>query len=104
MKSILKKTTKTPITFEDYFDERIRIMQSSADEYLLFLTRLDDLIARIDSSMENTRIQPKKKRVRFSEQNEVFLIPPREFNLRQTLLTIDFQSDDTDELFSDLFY
>ena len=42
--------------------------------------------------MENTRIQPKKKRVRFSKQNEVFLIPPRELTLQQTLLTIDFQS------------
>ena len=104
MKSILKKTTKPSITFEDYFNERIQIMQSSADEYLLFLTQLDDLIARIDSSMENTRIQPKKKKVRFSKQNEIFLIPPRELNLQQTLLTIDFQSYDTDELFSDLFY
>ena len=104
MKSILKKTTKTPITFEDYFDERIRIMQSSADEYLLFLTRLDDLIARIDSSMENTRIQPKKKKVCFSKQNEIFLIPPRELTLQQTLLTIDFQSYNANELFSDLFY
>ena len=104
MKSILKRTTKPSITFKDYFNERIRIMQSSADEYLLFLTRLDDLIARIDSIMENTKIQPKRKKVRFSEQNKIFLIPPREFNLRQTLLTIDFQSDDTDELFTDLFY
>ena len=108
MKSILKKdsikTTKPSITFEDYFDERIRIMQKSANKYLLFLKQVDDLITRIDLTMENTRTLPKKKTVHFSEHNEVFLIPPREITPQQTILSINFQNCNPDKLFSDLFY
>jgi len=31
-------------------------MKNSADEYTKFLTQLDDLIARIDLTMETTRL------------------------------------------------
>ena len=82
MRSILKQTSLdsiTPsITFDNYCDERIRIMKNSADEYTKFLTQLDELIARIDLTMETTRLPFKRKIVRFAEHNEIFLIPPRE--------------------------
>ena len=105
MKSILKKDSiELSITFEDYFNERIRIMQNSTDKYFLFLKRLDDLIARIDSTMENTKILPKMKKVRFNKHNKIFLIPPRKLTLQQTLLSIDFQTCNPNKLFSDLFY
>jgi len=59
MRSILKQTSMdsiTPsITFNNYCDERIRIMKNSANEYTKFLTQLDDLIARIDLTMETMR-------------------------------------------------
>ena len=108
MKSILKKdsikTTKPTVTFEDYFDERIRMMQKSANEYFLFLKQVDDLITRIDLTMENMRTLPRKKTVCFTEHNEVFLIPPREITPQQTILSIDFQNCNPDKLFSNLFY
>jgi len=78
MKLILKKTSSDLITFEDIINEQIKLMQNSADEYDKFLKLLDDLIARIDLTMDSTRLTVIKKTVRFSEQNKVFLIPPRE--------------------------
>ena len=108
MKSNLKKNNnKTPhstITFEDYLDERIRIMQKSTDEYSLFLKQLDDLIAKIDSTMEKMRTPLKNKTVHFSERNEVFLIPSRKTIPQETTLSIDFQTCDSDKSFSDPFY
>jgi len=65
------------ITFDNYCDERIWIMKNSADEYTKFLTQLDDLIARIDLTMETTRLPFKRKIVRFAEHNKIFLIPVR---------------------------
>jgi len=80
MRSILKQTSMdsvTPsITFNDYCDERIQIMKNSANEYAKFLTQLDDLITRIDLTMETTRCPFKRKTVCFAEHNKVFLIPP----------------------------
>ena len=79
-------------------------MQNSTDEYLHLLKQIDDLIARIDSTMEDTSTPFKKKTVRFSEHNEVFLIPPRELTHQQVILPIDFHSQDLNELFPNLFY
>ena len=107
MKSILKKITpsfhlaQSSPSFEDYLDERIRIMQNSADEYLTFIRLLDDVITRIDFTMDNTRIEHKKKSVRFSEKNEVFLIPPRNKSPLSGSISID---KSLDNLFPDLFY
>jgi len=78
MKSILKKIPSDLITFEDIINERIRLMQNSAEEYDKFLKLLDDLITRIDLTMDSTRLTVIKKTVRFAEHNKVFLIPPRE--------------------------
>jgi len=78
MKSILKKIPSDLITFEDIINERIKIMQNSAEEYDKFLKLLDDLITRIDLTMDSTRLTVIKKTVCFAEHNEVFLIPPRE--------------------------
>jgi len=78
MKSILKKIPSDLITFEDIINERIRLMQNSAEEYDKFLKLLDDLITRIDLTMDSMRLTAIKKTVRFAEHNEVFLIPPRE--------------------------
>jgi len=78
MKLILTKTSSDLITFEDIINERIKLMQNSADEYDKFLKLLDDLIARIDLTMDSTRLTVIKKTVCFSEQNKVFLIPPQE--------------------------
>jgi len=78
MKSILKKIPSDLITFEDIMNKRIKLMQNSAKEYDKFLTLLDDLITRIDLTMDSTRLTVIKKTVRFAEHNEVFLFPPRE--------------------------
>jgi len=78
MKSILKKTSSDLITFKDVINKQIKLMQNSADEYDKFLKLLDDLIARIDLTMDSTRFTVIKKTVCFSEQNKIFLIPPRE--------------------------
>ena len=106
MRSILKQTSLdsiTPsITFDNYCDERIRIMKNSADEYTKFLTQLDDLIARIDLTMETMRLPFKRKIVRFAEQNEIFLIPPRETPPILTTPNVDVQN--LQSLFPDLFY
>jgi len=53
-------------------------MQNSAEEYDTFLKLLDNLITRIDLTMDSTRLTVIKKTVRFAEHNKVFLIPPRE--------------------------
>jgi len=77
-------------------------MKNSADEYTKFLTQLDDLIARIDLTMETTRLPFKRKMVRFAEQNEIFLIPPQE---TPPILTIpNFNVQNLQSLFPDLFY
>ena len=76
MKSILKNIPSDLITFEDIINERIRLMQNSAEEYDKFLKLLDDLITRIDLTMDSTRLTVIKKTVHFTEHNEVFLIPP----------------------------
>jgi len=106
MKSILKQTSLdsiTPsITFNNYCDERIRIMKNSADEYTKFLTQLDDLIARIDLTMETTRLPFKRKIVCFAEHNEIPLIPPRE--TPPILTTPNFNVQNLQSLFPDLFY
>jgi len=78
MKLILKKIPLDLITFEDIINERIRLMQNSAEEYDKFLKLLDNLITRIDLTMDSTRLTVIKKTVRFAEHNKVFLIPPRE--------------------------
>jgi len=78
MKSILKKVPSDLITFEDIINEQIRLMQNSAEEYDKFLKLLDDLITRIDLTMDSTRLTVIKKTVCFAEHNKVFLIPPRE--------------------------
>jgi len=78
MKSILKKIPSDLITFEDIINERIKLMQTSTEEYDKFLKILDDLITRIDLTMDLTRLTVIKKTVCFAEYNEVFLIPPRE--------------------------
>ena len=106
MRSILKQTSLdsiTPsITFNNYCDKRIQIMKNSANEYTKFLTQLDDLIARIDLTMETTRLPFKRKIVRFTEHNEIFLIPPRE---TAPILTIpNFDVQNLQSLFPDLFY
>ena len=106
MRSILKQTSLdsiTPsITFDNYCDKRIQIMKNSANEYTKFLTQLDDLIARIDLTMETTRLPFKRKIVRFTEHNEIFLIPPRE---TAPILTIpNFDVQNLQSLFPDLFY
>jgi len=77
MKLILKKASSDLITFEDVINEQIKLMQNSTDEYDKFLKLLDDLIARIDLTMDSMRLTVIKKTVRFSEQNKVFLIPPQ---------------------------
>jgi len=65
MRSILKQTSMdfvTPsITFDNYCDERIGIMKNSADEYTKFLIQLDDLITRIDLTMETMRLPFKER-------------------------------------------
>ena len=102
MKSILKKTVSSPFfaqsspSFEDYLDERIRIMQNSADEYLLFIKLLEDVVTRI-----NTKVEHKKKSIRFSEKNEVFLIPPQN---NPPLSGCAFTNKSLDDLFPDQFY
>jgi len=106
MRSILKQTSldsiSSSITFDNYCDERIRIMKNSTDEYTKFLTQLDDLIARIDLTMETTRLPFKRKIVRFAEHNEIFLIPPRE---TPPILTIpNFDVQNLQSLFPNLFY
>jgi len=78
MKSILKKIPSYLITFEDIINEQIRLMQNSAEEYDKFLKLLDNLITRIDLTMDSTRLIVIKKTVHFTEHNEVFLIPLRE--------------------------
>ena len=90
------------ITFDNYFDKRIRIMKNSADEYTKFLTQLDDLIARIDFTMETTRLPFKRKIVHFAEHNEIFLIPPRETPPILTIQNFDVQN--LQSLFPDLFH
>ena len=85
MKSILKKIPSYLITFEDIINERIRLMQNSAEEYDKFLKLLDDLITRIDLTMDSTRLTVIKKTVCFAEHNKVFLIPPRESYLQNHL-------------------
>jgi len=71
----LKQTSmdsiNSSITFDNYCDERIRIMKNSADEYAKFLTQLDNLIAKIDLTMETTRLPFKRKIVCFAEHNEI---------------------------------
>ena len=108
MRSILKQTSMdsvTPfITFDDYCDKRIQIMKNSANEYAKFLTQLDDLITRIDLTMETTRLPFKRKTVHFAEHNKVFLIPPRKIPPRQTLVVPDFDIQNRQNLFLDLFY
>jgi len=90
------------ITFNNYCDERIQIMKNSTNEYAKFLTQLDDLIARIDLTMETTRLPFKRKIVRFTEHNEISLIPPRE---TPPILTIpNFDVQNLQSLFPDLFY
>jgi len=76
MKSILKKTSSNLITFKDVMNEQIKLMQNSTDEYDKFLKLLDDLITRIDLTMDSTRLTVIKKIVCFTEHNKVFLIPP----------------------------
>jgi len=80
MKSILKQTSMdsitSSITFYNYCDERIQIMKNSTDEYARFLTQLDNLITRIDLTMETMRLPFKRKTVRFAEHNKILLIPP----------------------------
>jgi len=77
-------------------------MKNSADEYTKFLTQLDDLIARIDLTMETTRLPFKRKIVHFTEHNEIFLIPPGE---TPPILTIpNFDAQILQSLFPDLFY
>jgi len=78
MKSILKKIPLDLITFKDIINKQIKIMQNSAEEYDKFLKLLDNLITRIDLTMDSTRLTVIKKTVCFAEHNEVFLIPPRE--------------------------
>jgi len=78
MKSILKKIPLDLITFKDIINEQIKLMQNSAEEYDKFLKLLDDLITRIDLTMDSTRLTVIKKTVRFTEYNKVFLIPPQE--------------------------
>jgi len=51
-------------------------MQNSTEEYDKFLKLLDDLITRIDLTMDSTRLTVIKKTVRFTEHNKVFLIHP----------------------------
>jgi len=86
MKSILKKTSSDPITFEDIINEWIKLMQKSADEYDKFLKLLDNLITRIDLTMDSMRLTVIKKTVCFTEHNKVFLIPPRESPPRNDLI------------------
>jgi len=106
MRSILKQTSMdsiTPsITFNNYCDERTKIMKNSADEYAKFLTQLDDLIARIDLTMETTRLPFKRKIVCFAEHNEIFLIPPRKTPPILTIPNFDIQN--LQSLFPDLLY
>jgi len=94
------------ITFDNYCDERIRIMKNSANEYTKFLTQLDDLIARIDLTMETTRLlfkrKFKRKIVHFTEHNKIFLIPPREIPPILTIPNLDVQNSQS--LYSKLFY
>jgi len=85
MKLILKKTSSDLITFEDVINERIKLMQNSAEEYDKFLKILDDLITRIDLTMDSTRLTVIKKTVCFTELNKVFLISPRESSPRNNL-------------------
>jgi len=106
IRSILKQTSMDSITpsnsFDNYCDERIWIMKNSADEYARFLKQLDNLIARMDLTMETTRLPFKRKTVRFAEHNEIFLIPPRE---TPSILTIpNFDVQNLQSLFPDLFY
>jgi len=76
MKLILKKTSSDLITFKDIINERIKLIQNSAKEYDKFLKLLDNLITRIDLTMDSTRLTVIKKTVHFTEHNKVFLIPP----------------------------
>jgi len=76
MKSILKKTSSDLITFEDIINERIKLIQNSTEEYDKFLKILDDLITRIDLTMDSRRLTVIKKTVHFTEHNKVLLIPP----------------------------
>jgi len=85
MKSILKKIPSDLITFEDIINEQIKLMQNSTEEYDKFLKLLDDLITRIDLTMDSTRLTVIKKTVCFAEHNKVFLIPPRESSPRNCL-------------------
>jgi len=89
MKSILKKIPSDLITFEDIINEQIKLMQNSAEEYDKFLKLLDDLITRIDLTMDSMRLTVIKKTVHFAEHNKVFLIPPRE-SYSQNYLTNPF--------------
>jgi len=90
------------ITFDNYCDESIWIMKNSTNEYTKFITQLDDLIARIDLTMETMRLPFKRKIVRFAEHNKIFLIPPWE---TPPILTIpNFDVKNLQSLFPDLFY
>ena len=60
MKTILKKTSSNLITFEDVINEQIKLMQNSAEEYDIFLKLLDDLITRIDLTMDSMRLTVKE--------------------------------------------
>jgi len=55
MKLILKKIPSDLITFEDIINKRIKLMQNSAEEYDKFLKLLDDLITRIDLTMDKKK-------------------------------------------------
>jgi len=70
---------------EDVINEQIKLIQNSAEEYDKFLKLLDDLITRIDLTMDSTRLTVIKKTVCFTEHNKVFLIPPRESSLQNNL-------------------
>ena len=108
MRSILKQTSMdsvTPsITFNNYCDERILIMKNSADEYVRFLVQLDNLITRIDLTMETMGLPFKRKTVHFAEHNKVFLILPQETLPRNNLIIPDFDAQNLQNLFPDLFY
>jgi len=60
-------------------------MQNSAEEYDKFLKLLDDLITRIELTMDSMRLTDIKKTVHFTEHNQVFLIPPWESSPRNNL-------------------
>jgi len=85
MKSILKKTSSNLITFEDIINKWIKLMQNSANEYDKFLKLLDELLTRIDLTMDSTRLTVIKKTICFTEHNKILLIPPWETPPRNNL-------------------